>query len=153
MTNSTTTPKFTVLGTTDSVCKCECCGRTDLKKTVALGHVDVDGNWTGDVSYFGTTCAARAIAPTRKFTRTTAEQLLNARRAEGDALRRQRVSRAMDAFFSALTTEVPAYHGETDRRVVNGIGYMIEFWAETGRFSNVVRLWGEFRTLADSRGF
>ena len=43
------------LGTSDDVTTCECCGKPDLKSTVALS---VDG---GDPVYYGSDCAARAL--------------------------------------------------------------------------------------------
>jgi hypothetical protein len=43
------------LGTTDDVTTCECCGRSDLKSTVALS---IDES---DPVYFGVTCAAHAL--------------------------------------------------------------------------------------------
>lgn len=55
---ATTTLK--VLGISDEVTGCECCGRTDLKKTVAIGSGE------GDVRYFGTECAARALGTSKK---------------------------------------------------------------------------------------
>lgn len=45
-----------ILGISDDVTACECCGRSDLKKTVSLG----DDN--GGVRYYGCECAAKAIA-------------------------------------------------------------------------------------------
>jgi hypothetical protein len=47
------TLQFTYLGTTDEVDTCDCCGKTNLKCTVAFEKVD------GAVVHFGTTCAAR----------------------------------------------------------------------------------------------
>jgi hypothetical protein len=44
-----------VLGVSDEVTTCGCCGRTDLKKTVAIGTGE------GDVRYFGTDCASRYL--------------------------------------------------------------------------------------------
>lgn len=44
--------KYEIKGTTDEVCTCDCCGRTDLKYTVIM-------SLDGDVSYFGRVCAAR----------------------------------------------------------------------------------------------
>lgn len=44
-----------VHGTSDEILTCEHCGRTNLKKTVAIS---VDG---GVVVYYGTTCAAAAV--------------------------------------------------------------------------------------------
>jgi hypothetical protein len=48
-------PKVIVLGTTGDITTCECCGKSELKKTVAL---EVDG----EVQYYGTTCAGNALA-------------------------------------------------------------------------------------------
>lgn len=50
-------PTFTVAGITDEVDTCECCGRTDLKRAVALQDRD-----SGEVTFFGVVCAARALA-------------------------------------------------------------------------------------------
>jgi hypothetical protein len=43
-----------ILGINDEVTTCECCGKTNLKKTVVLGTE------TGELRY-GTSCAARAL--------------------------------------------------------------------------------------------
>lgn len=48
------------LGTSDEVTTCECCGRKNLKSTVAIS---VDG---GDAMYFGVTCAAHALSKPAK---------------------------------------------------------------------------------------
>lgn len=45
-----------VLGINDDVTTCECCGKTNLKKTVVLATE------TGEVHY-GVNCAARALLP------------------------------------------------------------------------------------------
>ena len=75
------------LGTSDEVSTCDCCGRKDLKSTVALSIDD------GEAVYFGVTCAARALAMDAKLVRKAskaaddekyrAEQA--ARRAKADA--------------------------------------------------------------------
>ena len=52
---SNTNRAATVLGNSDDVTACDCCGRADLKKTVALSF---DG---GAAVYYGTTCAALAL--------------------------------------------------------------------------------------------
>ena len=57
MTNATTARRFTVLGTTDEVTTCDCCGRSDLKSTVALN----DGDNGDAIVHFGCVCAARAM--------------------------------------------------------------------------------------------
>lgn len=48
----------TILGICDDRNTCDCCGKTGLKKTVAL---DIDG----ETVFFGTTCAAWAITGRR----------------------------------------------------------------------------------------
>lgn len=52
----TETAIFHVRGITDEVSTCDCCGRTDLKRTVVL-----ESEATGIV-HFGTDCASRAMA-------------------------------------------------------------------------------------------
>ena len=49
--------RFTIEGITDERDTCDCCGKSGLKRTVALADAD-DG---GEVVFFGTTCAARAM--------------------------------------------------------------------------------------------
>lgn len=48
-----------ILGTTDDTTTCDCCGKTNLKKTVVL---DIDGS----VVFYGTDCAARALTGSKK---------------------------------------------------------------------------------------
>ena len=52
------------LGTSDEVTVCGCCGRSDLKRTVALSIDDADP------VYFGVVCAARALKMPAKEVRT-----------------------------------------------------------------------------------
>lgn len=59
MTN-TNAPQFRYLGITDECVECQKCGKVDLRSTVVLAVLDVDGN-TEDVTYYGSTCAARAL--------------------------------------------------------------------------------------------
>ena len=151
MTTTNTTPKFVVLGTTDSVCKCDHCGRTDLKKTVALGLLDADGNWDGDVTYYGTTCAAHAIAPRKSFTHGTATTFIARKSAEGRVAQRALTTKHFEQFFAALTAEVPAFIGCTDRRVVNNIDFAR--WEERGLFPHVVFLYKRFKATAANKNF
>lgn len=57
---------FKILGLTDERTTCECCGKVNLKCTVALEHVDAEGHGTGNITYYGRDCASRA-----KFGRTS----------------------------------------------------------------------------------
>jgi len=57
MTAATTTTKtYEFIGSTDEVTTCECCGKSNLKKTVILRHIA-----SGDYRFFGTVCASRAL--------------------------------------------------------------------------------------------
>lgn len=57
---------YLVLGITDERCECECCGRKNLKCTVALDRCDSEGNATGNVVYFGRDCASKALLGNNK---------------------------------------------------------------------------------------
>lgn len=69
--------QYTILGTTDSVTTCELCGRSDLKKTVAVADADAGAG----PSFLGTTCAARVVRRPSSFVSTRAA------RADGHTLR------------------------------------------------------------------
>jgi len=55
-----------VMGITDDVTTCECCGRQNLKCTVALDKTDAEGNTTGEVVHYGRDCAAKALLGNNK---------------------------------------------------------------------------------------
>lgn len=59
MNNNARPYKF--LGISDERLTCECCGRENLKRTVAVLFQD-----SQEVLYFGTSCAARALSLTSK---------------------------------------------------------------------------------------
>lgn len=61
MTNETTAARFRYLGVTDESTTCEKCGKPQLKSTVMIVPLDVDGNDDGEPLYYGSTCAARAL--------------------------------------------------------------------------------------------
>lgn len=54
--------RFRIVGTTDEVTACDCCGKSKLKSTVELFELDADGDEVAGPLYFGVTCAARAAA-------------------------------------------------------------------------------------------
>lgn len=86
MITTTTALAYRVLGTTDDVTECECCGRADLKATVMLGILDADGN-VEEVTYFGSSCGAKAAGWTAKFVRDEAKKADKARAARERAQR------------------------------------------------------------------
>lgn len=75
---ATLTRKFRYIGVTDECVECEKCGKADLKSTVVLAFLDADGNDEG-VTYYGSTCAARALAEIDGKRRTGAAVLQSAR--------------------------------------------------------------------------
>lgn len=62
MTTTTIAPAFRYIGITDECVVCEKCGKPGLKSTVILAILDADGNPEGDPTYYGSTCAAKALA-------------------------------------------------------------------------------------------
>lgn len=52
---------FKIMGTVGDVTSCDCCHRRGLRKTVALLPLDADGMEDGEVTYYGTGCAATAL--------------------------------------------------------------------------------------------
>ncbi len=50
---------YEIRGITDEVTTCDCCGKKSLKDTVALEVME--GNNAGDIRFFGSHCAARAM--------------------------------------------------------------------------------------------
>ena len=55
------TPKFRYIGTTDECTECQRCGKFELKATVVLAILDIDGN-DEEITYYGSSCAGRALA-------------------------------------------------------------------------------------------
>jgi hypothetical protein len=56
----TETPKFRYVGVTDECVVCQKCGKPNLRSTVVLAFLDEDGN-DEEYTYYGSTCAARAL--------------------------------------------------------------------------------------------
>lgn len=58
-----TTARFRYIGTTDECTDCQRpgCTKVDLKATVIVVPLDVEGNDDGEPTYYGSTCAARAL--------------------------------------------------------------------------------------------
>lgn len=72
---------FRFIGTTDECIECQRCGKTELKSTVVLEILDEDGNG-GEYTYFGSTCAAKALTEMDGRKRTGASVLKSAALAE-----------------------------------------------------------------------
>ena len=87
------------LGTDDSVNVCDCCGRVDLKATVAF---EVEG---GEVLYFGVVCAARATARNAAEIRRMAKLADDAAAAEAKAKRDAEAAAEMDRWVAHLVAK------------------------------------------------
>lgn len=61
MTTNEAPARWRYLGTTDESVTCEKCGKDELRSTVMIVPLDAEGNDDGDVTYYGSTCAARAL--------------------------------------------------------------------------------------------
>ncbi|MFE5037089.1 hypothetical protein [Streptomyces sp. NPDC056683] len=75
---------FIIKGINDDTDQCEHCG-TRIKRAVALMPLDADGNEEGDVVYYGTTCAGRALG--RKSAWVTSQARAAQAKWEADAER------------------------------------------------------------------
>ena len=54
MSNAAHARQFKILAIVDDVTSCECCGKSDLARTVAIENAE-----NGEIKYFGTTCALK----------------------------------------------------------------------------------------------
>lgn len=93
MKNEANAVKF--LGTTDDVTACDCCGRSDLKSTVALSFND------GEAVYFGVVCAARALGTDSRTVKSETRKADDAR-AKAEAAARQAAHEAVVAPWFAF---------------------------------------------------
>lgn len=69
-------PTFRVLGVTDDRTACECCGKSNLKVTVALDVMDDEGNGSGEVVYYGRDCASKVLHGNNKAGNVKGVELL-----------------------------------------------------------------------------
>lgn len=93
---------YKVLGYTEDVCVCGCCGREDLKGTVALEIVA-----TTEVVYFGIVCAAKAQGYTKKHT----EELVK------ESVKQARLAANAEIQAHPVKAEVDAFMAETDKEL------------------------------------
>jgi hypothetical protein len=77
--------RYIIEGVTDERDSCDCCGKTNLKRTVVLRTPD------GEHVYFGTSCAARAMKTTVKAVR---QGITSANRKKAEATRKARAAQS-----------------------------------------------------------
>lgn len=104
MANETAQVRF--LGTADDVNTCECCGRKNLKHTVALSFDD------GEAVFYGTSCAAVALRmpaiEVKRSAKKVDDEKRNAEMATRQAADRSRYA----AFQTWLDAQLPSLKGE-----------------------------------------
>lgn len=96
-----------ILGINDEVTVCECCGRTNLKKTVALD----DGS---QVVRYGTECAARALKWSLSQTKRELARVEKEREGAEASRRAAEASRETARWESWLKTTCPAASSTSD---------------------------------------
>jgi len=106
MTN--TAPRFRFLGTTDDVIQCERCGKDELRSTVVLEVLDADGN-AEDVTYYGSTCAARVLTERTGRKHTGPKVLAEARAALTQLQNRMESARRLLAHYAAVEADDAAF--------------------------------------------
>ncbi|MER7433153.1 hypothetical protein ABT341_00335 [Pseudonocardia alni] len=112
-TTSAPAAPFRYLGITDECVKCERCGKAELKSTVVLAILDADGN-VDAVTYYGSSCAARALSLGRGGARKVLDDARAAHRdtiARADDARRMLAARGWtaDAAPAGTDLDVAAY--------------------------------------------
>lgn len=115
MAANTTRRIFRVLGTTDDVTTCELCGREELRGTTVLEALDVEGNGTGELLHYGSSCAARAAG-------WSTREVVTAAKAADDARREAERRAAADAHRAAehaYRDHLLAVCGSGDREVAH----------------------------------
>ena len=89
------------LGNTDEVTACDCCGRSDLKSTVALETE------AGEVVHYGVVCAARALKMPAKEVKAAAKRADDARFEVEQAARRAAAEARAAEWLAFLERHAP----------------------------------------------
>jgi hypothetical protein len=138
-----TSSNYRMIGSTDDVVECAKCGRVDLKMTVILELLDADGQPEGDPTYFGTTCAARALA-TRGVRVTAAKLADQARAADKHRKDQKRHALEMLTFYGLPVEPVDA---DRENLIPARIRYFEQNPSAVGRYSFSERV-AEWRAMA-----
>ncbi|MGW5657184.1 hypothetical protein [Streptomyces humi] len=137
------TPMWKILGVTDDVTECGCCGRRGLRRTVALMPLDADGNEDGtaeDVAFYGTSCAAATLGWTHGKV-TDAAHAAQGERNQRDAYARRMISLYAPVEFAPVREKARVFYGRNASLRHTGVKATEE----------VARLLAEARrTLADT---
>lgn len=130
---------FAIKGTTGDITTCECCGRDDLKRTVILAPLDADGNANGDVTHYGSECAARAMgrrgegakvrSAAKKADELAAQLERNARRIALDVKRGLEAAATLEAIAAGTFTDADLRFGFK----LSGMGAFVTYLEQTVR--------------------
>lgn len=93
------------LGTTDEITTCDCCGKANLKMTVALSF-GIDG----DVRHYGTSCAARAASMQVKDIKAGARAADLAQESAARKIAQEKHTAEMAAWSAWLAANAPSGH-------------------------------------------
>jgi hypothetical protein len=127
----------TWLGTTDEVTTCDCCGKKDLKGTVALSIND------SDAVYYGCTCAARALGRTVKEVRVESKKVDDLARKVRELRSMRKTSRfceIRDLFFDRAAGVIRDWAGQPDT------------FAQLDRLGGPTAGWAAFNSFLSANG-
>lgn len=113
---------LTILGVTDEITICECCGKKNLRDTVCLEETE-----TGEVKYFGSICAARALGGKDKSTLVLARA-----KARQKALPVIEVVRTALVAGAAVEAAVALGRQAAKGACINGCGILVNGYASWG---------------------
>jgi len=116
-TNELAPARFTVMGVSEDRTTCDCCGKTNLKRTVCLRRQS-----DGEDLFYGVNCASDALKLRKKYGAKDAQILVNHARlvlADRDRFDAERASAIARAADRAAATGMPhtAYRYRADGRV------------------------------------
>lgn len=100
--------QYRVLGTNDEQTHCDVCPQVNLKKTVVLEILDVEGNGNGEIIRVGTTCAGMLTGKPSAKIKKLAETMDYAA-AQALAGRRENARLILDAYVCVLDNKRELY--------------------------------------------
>jgi hypothetical protein len=99
------------MGTTDDVTTCDCCGRSNLKSTVALSIDEADP------VYFGVACAAHALKRTAKEVRAESRKADDEKAAAVAAVKAAASRAEFARWTSHLDARAPSLRGNVFKQI------------------------------------
>jgi hypothetical protein len=126
--------RYRYIGVTDDCVECQRCGKADLKSTIVLAILDAEGN-DSEVTYYGSSCAARALGRTGRG--QAAKILTEAQAAQRQLAQRVAFARELLAFYQVDGSSTPAEisraagrYAETHRNATWAAGMSSDVWVQ-----------------------